>query len=535
MDGMGQLYGLGANLLANLLATPSTLEDAQQRNQQLATLLGPQGDQPGLYPPDVIQGLAPPVNLLPGQDKPVLKQLYKGVGEVGQLLQSALGRAPDAPRLPVGTLVQIAQLREGQKAKTGLLAMAKQIDDPVRQQLFTTLAQAGKTSEALKLLPGFTGGTETSLLEERANLLGLQERLSQDGKTLSTAQANRLDTLNRYLDSRMRIYGQQRGLAASASAGASEAKDVRKEQRGASRGQELLEEVVPRLPQPKAAPLSLMGGDQQIEGDLRTAVYTDDMAPDLQQTGAIPPGTAIPPLVRGDVTIKQGDVTVELESAPDFIKREWTENAVAALARERGWDTRNPTPEQARELVAMQRQALMSYHSALQEAQGMGKALPAADREAIANMLNYRNLAIKALEDFSPEELDKFVGVFNMPIRRWGAFFNAGTPEGQRFVKFAAVAGALAMAQFGEGGKQLTPFEGATVRKSVPIGTEVGGYPEFRAKADLYIENLNNLIQRRLRLSEPRYKAVESVERDLEQQNERLDRTRQLHQQLGLP
>ena len=81
------------------------------------------------------------------------------------------------------------------------------------------------------------------------------------------------------------------------------------------------------------------------------------------------------------------------------------------------------------------------------------------------------------LSEFSPEERAKFVGFFKFPLNKL-LQIERGDP---RFAQFLVLINQAKGAAFGEGGKQLTPFEASVVFGYVPSGTELSAV-DFEAK-----------------------------------------------------
>ena len=109
--------------------------------------------------------------------------------------------------------------------------------------------------------------------------------------------------------------------------------------------------------------------------------------------------------------------------------------------------------------------------------------------ESVQTALNsYNNIlaSVTQFETFSAAEIKRFTGLLQSPYQR-GKLAVKGTlglsgPEEQRFADFKALMGRLKGTAFGEGGKQLTPFEAGVVFQYTPIGNEAGGATEVLAK-----------------------------------------------------
>jgi hypothetical protein len=96
-------------ILGNLLAMPKTWEDARNQqilNNQMSTLIGDASGKP-ITPPE-------PMGHFPGYDVPVLGSIERGIGTVGQIMGTALGHPPSAPRIDPSMLgMLLAQQRAG--------------------------------------------------------------------------------------------------------------------------------------------------------------------------------------------------------------------------------------------------------------------------------------------------------------------------------------------------------------------------------------------------------------------------------------
>lgn len=131
---------------------------------------------------------------------------------------------------------------------------------------------------------------------------------------------------------------------------------------------------------------------------------------------------------------------------------------------------------------------------AAQRAAGVASAQnavrPPSDQEQLAIQGHNQILgALQQMKQYTPEEISKYVGLLQRPAQDTkmmlqglpvvgGAF---GQPD-QRFADFKALMGRLQGTAFGEGGKQLTPFEASVVFSYTPTGREAGGAPEIMAK-----------------------------------------------------
>lgn len=106
------------------------------------------------------------------------------------------------------------------------------------------------------------------------------------------------------------------------------------------------------------------------------------------------------------------------------------------------------------------------------------------------------------LKGFSPEEIDKFAGVFNQPMQKGKSYLQAGAKalgmgspvdqgERDRFSAWQVALAQLKQVAFDTGGKQLTPFEASVVFGYIPTGNELNGGTEIKQK----IENLKTVLR----------------------------------------
>jgi len=86
---------------------------------------------------------------------------------------------------------------------------------------------------------------------------------------------------------------------------------------------------------------------------------------------------------------------------------------------------------------------------------------------------------------FTDKELEQFVGLLNRPTEQAKLIVRgiSGKKGSERYADFKAANERLRASAFGEGGKQLTPFEASVVFGFTPTGREAGGATEYRAKA----------------------------------------------------
>ncbi len=115
---------------------------------------------------------------------------------------------------------------------------------------------------------------------------------------------------------------------------------------------------------------------------------------------------------------------------------------------------------------------------------------PPTDQEQLAMQSHNQTLAaLQQMKQFTPEEMNRYVGLLQRPgqealmtLRGLPVVGGAFGQQDQRFADFKALMGKLQGTAFGEGGKQLTPFEASVVFSYTPTGKEPGGATEIQAK-----------------------------------------------------
>ncbi|MBI3937145.1 MAG: hypothetical protein HY323_09225 [Betaproteobacteria bacterium] len=123
---------------------------------------------------------------------------------------------------------------------------------------------------------------------------------------------------------------------------------------------------------------------------------------------------------------------------------------------------------------------------AREKAQREAGKLSEQDRLAFQVQTNILAQTAFMRRTFSRQEIEQFVGLLNRPkqeaeLALRGMFGKGGS---ERFATFKAAGERLRATAFGEGGKQLTPFEASVVFGYTPTGREAGGAVEFMAKLD---------------------------------------------------
>lgn len=90
--------------------------------------------------------------------------------------------------------------------------------------------------------------------------------------------------------------------------------------------------------------------------------------------------------------------------------------------------------------------------------------------------------------NFSDQEIEAYTGLLQRPYQDAKMMLSSipglGGMADQRYAMYRTMLGRMTGTAFGEGGKQLTPFEAAVVFSYTPTGSERGGSTEVKAKLD---------------------------------------------------
>lgn len=128
------------------------------------------------------------------------------------------------------------------------------------------------------------------------------------------------------------------------------------------------------------------------------------------------------------------------------------------------------------------------------------KPLSGSDLGAVSALNTMQSTIDHLKNEFSPEERQRYSGMLNFYLGR-GLLTASQLPlinqlvpaADPRFAQFSAVVGNLRSFVFGDGGKQLTPFEASVTQSYVPWGTETGGPAEFEAKLGEFEKRIERL------------------------------------------
>lgn len=120
-----------------------------------------------------------------------------------------------------------------------------------------------------------------------------------------------------------------------------------------------------------------------------------------------------------------------------------------------------------------------SYGAALQEARASGKPLTGTAATDIVKYNQYLRASNALRKEFSDQEILKYVGYGRFQAKQLEQFIQTDP----RFMRFMVLNEQLRGTAFGEGGKQLTPFEASVVFGYTPTGREAWG-EYYLAKLD---------------------------------------------------
>ena len=120
------------------------------------------------------------------------------------------------------------------------------------------------------------------------------------------------------------------------------------------------------------------------------------------------------------------------------------------------------------------------------------KPLESTDRQAIQAMEQTLKAAGSIKSEFTPEEINRYVGFFNKSAREIAQLVN----QDKKFARLNTLINFIKGSAFSEGGKQLTPFEASITFGHVPTGTEFSTV-DFLSKLDTTIEMTETNIRGR--------------------------------------
>lgn len=473
------LYLTGAQLLANALALPRTLQAGRQEEATQRALMALASGQE--MPAETMDAFRPPEG--------AAAKLMSGVGDVGAVLSSVLGSPVRAPRYDAGALMSLTKANAAQKGNEEIAAGFKK---PQAQ----ALARQGKHDAAIRVEQGMPmrGTGELAML--------LQSNLDA-GMDEGQARAKALEQYQERWRERNRFGGQTSLSTQIGAAGARDAIDRSREhdhfradvgtfQRfgGQMPGQSAPAPAPQQLPPPAAVIPQSGAMAPAVQGDIIPAARTYIVADDgsiQQDTAAQPAGLGAP--VGGTLQLPGGST---LKFAREGMGKEFD-----AIMRSLGVDSRSQDPADAERVIRAwqdyQREQLETKEAIQREA----GTLPQTDRDAIVTMRLFQKNVARAFQEFTPEERARYTGALTFPARQWAQALQSDP----KFAKWAALTGQIQAAMFGDAGKALTDIERQVVTQYVPQGAEWGGAQTFEAKGREFLTRADQLIRERLRLA----------------------------------
>lgn len=130
-----------------------------------------------------------------------------------------------------------------------------------------------------------------------------------------------------------------------------------------------------------------------------------------------------------------------------------------------------------------------------EEAKAVGRPLEVSDRSAVVAMTDAHRVAQSLLTEFTPEERAKYAGFIKFPVNQLAQVVKSDP----KFARFQTLVHRAKATAFGEGGKQLTPFEASVVFGFVPTGKELSA-ADFEAKLQESANRASFLINERIKL-----------------------------------
>jgi hypothetical protein len=163
----------GLGLLGNVLSLPRQVQAQQIGNEQTRALLEGSG-----LPPELIKTATPEPMLrwLSPQQGGFTGKVLGGVGDVGSILSTVVGKPVKAPRMELSDLAAASKLRSGHAEELAKRRLGDVIMDPksTPRDIAAASIAAGNTSDALRLLR--PGGERPP-----ASVLGLRSAIESMG------------------------------------------------------------------------------------------------------------------------------------------------------------------------------------------------------------------------------------------------------------------------------------------------------------------------------------------------------------------
>jgi hypothetical protein len=191
----------GLGLLGNALSIPRQVQGQQIQNEQMRMMLKDSG-----IPEEMITAATPEPSMRwlsagqPGFGGKVLG----GVGDVGSILTTVVGKPVTAPRMDIGDLASASRMRVAHQQAQAQKRLGEVILDPksTPRDIAAASIEAGNTSDALRLLRPDSGG------KPPASVLGLRSYIN----SLEPGDPRR-DQAQRALDDQLAYQREQEELA----------------------------------------------------------------------------------------------------------------------------------------------------------------------------------------------------------------------------------------------------------------------------------------------------------------------------------
>lgn len=162
------MQGLG--LLGNVLSLPRQVQAQQIQNEQTRALLQGSG-----IPDEMIKAATPEpmMRWLSPQQGGFTGHVLGGVGDVGSILSTIVGKPVKAPRMELSDLAAASKLRSAHAAELAKKRLGEVILDPksTKRQIAEASVAAGSTDQALRMLRGDGEGRPP------ASILGLRSAI----------------------------------------------------------------------------------------------------------------------------------------------------------------------------------------------------------------------------------------------------------------------------------------------------------------------------------------------------------------------
>ena len=163
----------GLGLLGNVLSLPNQVQNQQIQNEQTRALLQGSG-----IPDDMIKAATPEpmMRWLSPQQGGFTGHVLGGVGDVGSILSTIVGKPVAAPRMTLPELAEASKLRAAHQQGLAKDALGQVIMDPksTKRDIAAAAIKAGSTDQALRLMRGDEGRPPASILGLRSTIESME-------------------------------------------------------------------------------------------------------------------------------------------------------------------------------------------------------------------------------------------------------------------------------------------------------------------------------------------------------------------------